>query len=156
AADCFTANTCTGTSGACPNTPKGNGATCNDEPNPCTTDLCNGGSTAFVGFTAATGGSNENHFINSWTYTSGSVQTINYPNFSSPAGLSLVGNAVQVGNQLRLPANTNSQRGAAWFTTPQAVQGGFDTTFQFQITNAAADGFAFVVQNSSATALGLD
>ena len=153
-ADCYAANTCTGVTGACPGTLKSAGSTCNDEGNPCTLDQCNGGATAYVGFTAATGGSNENHFINSWTLSTGSLQTINYPNFSSIAGLNLVGNAAQAGSQLRLTANVNSQVGAAWFTTAQGIEAGFDTTFQFQITNAAADGFAFVVQNSGTSAIG--
>src|ERR1051325_4534708 len=150
--DCYLGNTCTGSSGACPGG-KGNASTCTDDGLTCTTDRCNGGGTAFVGFTAATGGSAENHLINSWTYTSGSVQTINFANFSSTAGLSLVGNAAQSGTQLRLTSNASSQIGGAWFTTPQAVEGGFDTTFQFQITSqvgGGADGFAFVIQNSGA------
>lgn len=148
--DCYQSNVCSGSSPFCPSTPKGNGAACSDDGSLCTTDLCNGGGTAYVGFTASTGGSNQNHFLHSWSFRSGDVPTLQYANFSSTAGLQLVGNATTAGNQLRLTPNSNGQVGAAWATTPQAVQGGFDTTFQFQITNPGADGFAFVVHNSSA------
>src|SRR5205823_4085946 len=54
-ADCYVANTCTGSSGTCQATLKGKGGSCNDDGNVCTTDLCNGGRQAYVGFTAATG-----------------------------------------------------------------------------------------------------
>jgi glucose/arabinose dehydrogenase len=78
-----------------------------------------------------------------------------YPNFSSTAGLALVGSAVQAGNRLRLTPASSSQAGAAWYQTKQLVAPGFDTTFDFQLSTAVgADGFAFLVQNSSAAPLG--
>jgi len=153
-ADCFVANQCDGSNGACPSAPKGRGASCDDEPNACTTDLCNGGGMATLGFTAATGGSNQNHFLHSWTLTSGSVPVVDFPNFDNLGGLDLVGSATQVGNQLRLTANVNNQVGAAWLSAPRAIAGGFDTTFQFQITNPGADGMAFVIQTVGSSALG--
>jgi len=91
---------------------------------------------------------------------------INYPDFSSTAGLGLQGAASRVGNVLRVSGTSgaNGDAGSAWYTTQQPVAGGFSTTFHFQITslqgindddgNNGGDGFAFVIQNSSVTALG--
>src|ERR1700682_4600834 len=58
---------------------------------------------------------------------------------------------------LRLTPDSSGQAGAAVFTPQQPVRGVFSTTFQFQFTrgeHAPADGIAFVIQNSSLTALG--
>ncbi|MGH9546426.1 MAG: L-type lectin-domain containing protein [Terriglobales bacterium] len=61
---------------------------------------------------------------------------------------------------LRLTKATGDQVGSAWDSTPQPVQQGFSTSFQFQFTNAStppADGIAFVIQNvpgSPTTAIG--
>ena len=80
-----------------------------------------------------------------------------YPDFGSTAGLNLVGNAAKFNDRLRLTLALNDQAGAAWYTTTQFIQEGFETTFQFQITNTAgggADGFAFVIQNNSTLILG--
>ena len=56
---------------------------------------------------------------------------------------------------LQITPNTPQQRGYAWYNTPQPVGNSFSTTFTFQLTGASnppADGFAFVIQNSSAGA----
>ena len=95
----------------------------------------------------------------------GTTQTIYYPDFSSTAGLQLNGNTASVANHLRLTTAQYYVRGSAYTVTPQSVQNGFDTRFQFQISgigglfndaqgNPGADGIAFVIQNSSNTALG--
>ena len=58
---------------------------------------------------------------------------------------------------LQITSSTGNQTGSAWYLTPQAVENGFTTTFQFQFTNASnppADGIAFVIQNSSTEAIG--
>jgi len=58
---------------------------------------------------------------------------------------------------LQLTANTGDQVGSAWYTTPQVITNGFSTSFQFQFLNPSvppADGIAFVIQNSSTTAIG--
>jgi len=57
---------------------------------------------------------------------------------------------------LRLTTNATGTSGSAWYTTQQPVAGTFSTTFMFQLsgtTTSPGDGFAFVIQNSSATAL---
>ena len=60
---------------------------------------------------------------------------------------------------LRLTPNSNFTSGSAWYNTQQAVSGAFSTTFTFQLSGTSgfvADGFAFVIQNSSVTALDPD
>jgi Calx-beta domain len=75
------------------------------------------------------------------------IATIGDANFSSTTGLALVGTAKPVSGRLQLtPAKVN-KAGAGWYTTPQAVQDGFNTTFQFQ-SSAGDGGVAFVIQNS--------
>jgi len=88
------------------------------------------------------------------------------PDFSSNQScLALWGNGIGVpelpaafmpGNEnsvlLQITPNTSQQRGYAWYKTPQPVGNSFSTTFTFQLTGASglpADGFAFVIQNSS-------
>jgi hypothetical protein len=80
-----------------------------------------------------------------------------FADFSSTAGLQLNHGAIQVDNRLRLTGVGTENSGSAWYTSRQPVQDGFDTTFQFQITdpqNSGGDGFAFLIQNSGLTALG--
>lgn len=84
----------------------------------------------------------------------------NFGDFSSAAGLNLIGSAgVSADHHLRLmPAQ--SSIGGAWYTAEKSlVAGSFDTTFQFQLSTAGggtdgSEGFAFVIQNSSTAALG--
>jgi hypothetical protein len=72
--------------------------------------------------------------------------------------LNLVGNAVRLEDRLRLTADQDNQTGAAWLSSKQSVQDGFEATFQWQISRnvqaEGADGFAFVIQNASDLALG--
>lgn len=81
-----------------------------------------------------------------------------FADFSDVTQLSLIGDATQHDGVLRL------RGGIAWFVAQQMVQDGFETTFQFRITEVTgnldcegrpgADGFAFVLQNQSVTAAG--
>lgn len=84
------------------------------------------------------------------------AQSFTYTDFSSVAGLNFVGRSKQTGNVCELmdnlaPVNNSDNRGAAWYATPVAVSGGFDTTFTYQMrlptTGGGADGFAFVIHN---------
>lgn len=88
-----------------------------------------------------------------------------YPNFASPASPSgTVNPALPVPTNvlrvLRLTQNATFTTGSAFFTAPQPVAGPFSTTFTFQMsdsnTSTTADGIAFVIQSSSATALDPD
>ncbi len=90
------------------------------------------------------------------------AQSPSFSDFSSAANLALNGNAALppgngTANALRLTPAFPSQAGSAWFNIQQPVAGGFTTKFQFQFTGASnppADGIAFVIQNSSLSALG--
>jgi hypothetical protein len=70
--------------------------------------------------------------------------------------ITTTGTAAVRSGQLIL-TNGGSQIGAAWFGTKQRLSATWETSFQFQISGAGcsqiADGFAFVIQNHSATAL---
>lgn len=81
-----------------------------------------------------------------------------YTDFSSTAGLSLVGSAAQNGNVLRLTPAAPSQVGSAWYTQKQHVSAGFTTSFSFRLTGPppGADGISFNVQNLGINALGND
>ncbi|MEI8044608.1 MAG: LamG-like jellyroll fold domain-containing protein, partial [Verrucomicrobiota bacterium] len=80
---------------------------------------------------------------------------INYSNFSSTAGLNLVGDAAQNGSVLRITPSAPSRSGGFWAINKQSCAAGFDTRFQFRISNAGSfpgtpaggDGFAFTIQN---------
>ncbi len=57
---------------------------------------------------------------------------------------------------LRLTPAQGGLATSAWYNTPQTVTNGFSTTFAFQVgstTSYDADGFAFVIQSSSLSAL---
>jgi len=98
--------------------------------------------------------------------TAADTVLVNFPDFNSTSGLSLQGATSKAGNVLRVSGTSsdNGNAGSAWDTTQQPVAGGFSTTFHFQISqlsgipdddgNNGGDGFAFVIQNSSSTALG--
>ena len=58
-----------------------------------------------------------------------------FGDFSSPAGLTLVGDAALTANRLRLTGAAENQVGGAWLSSRANVQNGFTTTFQFQITD---------------------
>ena len=73
--------------------------------------------------------------------------------------LSLVGSARLAGSSLRLTPSQNDLAGAAWVREKQPVANGFESNFQFQLTEPGgaghgADGLAFVLQNSGPSALG--
>ncbi|HOC56422.1 MAG TPA: hypothetical protein PKI20_12440, partial [Verrucomicrobiota bacterium] len=80
---------------------------------------------------------------------------INYINFSSIAGLNLAGSAGQTGAVLRLTAAAQGLVGGACASQKQPCAAGFETRFQFQISNPGslpgtppgADGIMFAVQN---------
>lgn len=92
-----------------------------------------------------------------------------FSDFSNPANLTLVGDVALTANRLRLTSAQENQVGAAWLKDRVDVQGGFTTSFQFQMTdrggytpdwepgvvNDGADGFTFVIQNSGPAAMGL-
>lgn len=93
------------------------------------------------------------------------ASAFSYTNFDSVSGLNLVGNATagpglgSEGNTISLTQpNQLSNVGAVWKSDKQDVGLGFQTDFRVRVRDrdnvVAADGFAFVIQNSSATAIG--
>ncbi len=73
--------------------------------------------------------------------------------------LHLTGSATLTDKALRLTPAERQRAGAAWFEGKQQVSGGFESSFQFRLTEQGglgpgADGFAFVLQNSGLDALG--
>ncbi|MSR38959.1 MAG: hypothetical protein EXS02_09000 [Planctomycetes bacterium] len=81
-----------------------------------------------------------------------SGQNFNYQNFSSTAGLSLLGSTAQANAAMRLTSVGGiNQTGLFWHQNRLPVANGFDTTFTFRITTpsatARAEGMAFIVQD---------
>jgi hypothetical protein len=86
---------------------------------------------------------------------SNSTTAINFGSGFSASGLQLEGNAQLIGTALQLTDNTETnEEGNAWWTTPVNVQA-FTTDFTFQLTQANANGFTFILQNAGPTAVGL-
>jgi legume-like lectin family protein len=88
-------------------------------------------------------------------------QSIDFTDFGAGKGLTLNGAATvaSAGDKkvLRVTPNQELQAGSAFLTEKVALKDGFETIFTFQITDTTgggADGFAFVIQNSDAKALG--
>lgn len=80
--------------------------------------------------------------------------TLNFAGgFTSMAGLTANGSAVLTGSVARLTDGGTFEAGSLFSNTKVNVTA-FATTFDFQLTNAAADGFAFVIQGVDPTALG--
>ena len=77
---------------------------------------------------------------------------IDYVDFADTSQLNLNGNAIQVGNALRLTPAAKNQQGSAFYERPLAVDSNtsFETQFQFKLGDGAvgSDGFTFMLQNS--------
>lgn len=99
--------------------------------------------------------------------TSPVLAQFNFSDFSGAGGsLYLNGNAAIVGSALRLVPAEYLKVGSAYHISKQhlSLSGGWTTTFQFRITNPGggsdrnndpgADGFTFIIQDSSSSALG--
>ena len=80
---------------------------------------------------------------------------LDFPDFFSTTGLQLVGSAQSSGTRLRLTPQSNSQTGAAWALARQDVSAPWTSEFVIEM-DGTADGMAFVIQNSSTTAIGGD
>ena len=112
-----------------------------------------GGNTAYVGFTAGTGGLSAIQQLLNWTYTSGATAIVNYPTgFVNSAGLNLQG-VTLLSSPLQLTDGGSQEARAVWTQAPVNVQN-FTTDFSFQETAANADGFTFAIQNAGPKALG--
>ena len=131
-----------------------------------------GGNTAFVGFTAGTGGLTAIHDILNWTLTSGTsgggggggsgggggggggASTINFASGFSATGMQFNGNAQLAGNRLQLSDTSSTFENSSAFWNQKVSVQGFTNDFTFQITNPGADGITFAIQGAAPTALG--
>ncbi|MBM2814548.1 MAG: hypothetical protein HW421_1310 [Ignavibacteria bacterium] len=87
-----------------------------------------------------------------------------YPNFSSIDNLKFVSNARQAGKAIRLTEATPMTQSAIWYGDLVNAGKGFETVFSFRMSQGfnatddgsspGAEGIAFVIQNSSLSALG--
>jgi hypothetical protein len=111
-----------------------------------------GSNTAYVGFTGGTGGLSSSQKLTSWTYIPGPPLP-SYAGGFTPGSMTLNGGAAYSGTQLVLTDGNLNERRTAFFTSQVNVQQ-FVTNFQFQLTNANADGFTFAIQGDGPTALG--
>ncbi|MFT7619672.1 MAG: hypothetical protein ACI97A_003328 [Planctomycetota bacterium] len=80
------------------------------------------------------------------------AQIVNIPSstFNAGSGMILNGTSAIVGGDLRVSDATLVSRGASYFNTPLEVANGFDTTFDFRVTNVSAiggSGFTFIIHN---------
>lgn len=73
--------------------------------------------------------------------------------FSSTTGLTLNGSAAASNSTIQLTSNATQQAGSFFWNAPINIQA-FTTKFQFQLSNAQANGFTFTIQNTGPTALG--
>jgi Legume lectin domain/Chitobiase/beta-hexosaminidase C-terminal domain len=112
-----------------------------------------GGPMAYVGFTAGTGLYSSSQKVTYWTYTAGPPSTPNYPAGFDTGSITFNGGAGLSGTRLRLTDGGAFEARSAFFNIPVNVQQ-FTTSFNFQNTNAAADGFTFTIQNNSVTGVG--
>ncbi|HEV3203057.1 MAG TPA: hypothetical protein VGY77_01680 [Gemmataceae bacterium] len=105
-----------------------------------------GGSTAYVGFTAATGGLNAAQEVRSWTFGS----AINHSGgFADHGDLTANGTTSFSGSVARLTDATNYQAGSL-FSNNRVNISNFTTTFTLQMragSNPIADGMTFTIQN---------
>ncbi len=85
--------------------------------------------------------------------SSAALADVSYVDFSSTAGLTLVGSAAGVGSELQVTPDQASQVGAVWATTRQDVTSPFTSEFTFRLSGGG-EGFAFVIQRDAVDAIG--
>lgn len=91
------------------------------------------------------------------TISAATPAVIDYPTFSSVTGLTLDGNAAQVGSALRLVPGASQQKGSAWSQTTLDTTQSFESQFQLQVHDGSvypADGLTFALQSQGLSALG--
>jgi hypothetical protein len=125
-----------------------------------------GANTAFVGFTAGTGGLTAIQDIINWTFAPGAsvpvpppsggggTSAINFASGFTSTGMQFNGNAVLVGNRLQLSDTSTTFEDSSAFWNQKVNVQGFTNDFRFQIANPGADGITFTIQGSSPTTIG--
>ncbi len=116
-----------------------------------------GGSSAYVGFTGGTGGATASQKLTSWTYIAGLPVVPNYPTGFDTTLLALNGGTALSGTNLQLTNSGKNQATSAYYLAQVSIAS-FTSDFDLQVTKTTsatlADGFTFVIQDASSTALG--
>ncbi len=114
-----------------------------------------GGNTAYVGFTGGTGSTSASQKVTAWTYMVQSKYTIDFSQgFALAQGTMQFNGSTDLDNlRLQLTDGGFYEAGSAFYATPVNVQA-FTTDFAFQLSNPAADGMSFTIQNVGPSALG--
>jgi hypothetical protein len=112
-----------------------------------------GGNTAYVGFTGGTGNLSASEKVTYWSYVAGTPAVPNYPTGFDGRDISLNHGASFVGSALQLTHGGQQEATSAYYATPVGIDN-FTTTFEFQLVDAVANGFTFVIQNQGPNAFG--
>jgi len=110
-----------------------------------------GGTTAYAGFTGASGQTTAIQEILNWSFVP--QADISYSNGFYSTGIVLNGRATVNGSSLQLTDGGQGETASAWYATKVNIQN-FTHDFTFQLTNPHADGITFTIQNAGSTALG--
>jgi len=110
-----------------------------------------GGPSAFVGFTAGTGGAGAVQEIITWDFQTASNK-IGFAAGTSDK-LTLNGSASLAAGRVRLTDGGSGQASSVFFAE-QVPVGSFTNDFTFQLTHAIADGFHFTIQGKGQSAVG--
>jgi len=112
------------------------------------------GSTATLrAFATASGAPNSPVTSGLFTINNNAASSINFATGFSTSGMTFNGSAKLSGTRLRLTDGGGPEAGDAFFYTPISIRS-FTTDFIFQLTNANADGFTFMIQGNSTSVLG--
>ncbi len=111
-----------------------------------------GSSTAYVGFTGGTGVLTSSQKLTYWTYVPGPLTVPNLPTGFQQRGVWWNGAKLWV-TSAQLSNGSPDRASSLYFPVPVDVRS-FTTDFDFQLKQAVADGFTFVLQNKGLTAVG--
>jgi hypothetical protein len=79
---------------------------------------------------------------------------IDFSDFSSASGYTLLGSAQKAGNTLQLVPSTANQVGGVVFNTPVDISSGFSASFSFTCSKpGAGDGLVFVIKNPASSGM---
>lgn len=114
-----------------------------------------GSDSAYVGFTAGSGGSTSKPEILEWQYSVPPTFQMDYASFSTSDPFTLNGSSASItGDRLRLINNESNKASSAYYNDPVPVTT-FSAQFRFEIGgNMSADGFTVIFQNTGLSAVG--